>query len=141
MDREGFIVFLLGSGGRRWQKDGHDRVYIPAEIAAKAIGLRVSRYKSGNISGATLDGERVSNTLAREMLEQLGGVYFDVKTSKWRNDHVDVGEAMERRYAASPIPTPRLVPEKTGEVCERCEKCGQTPSYRPLMLCTLCWPT
>jgi hypothetical protein len=51
--------FLVKIGGRRWTpKAGLDRVYVTVKMASEAIGLRVSYYGSGNVSGATLDGER-----------------------------------------------------------------------------------
>lgn len=41
----------------------------------EVLGLEVERYKSGNICYASLNGERISNRQARNMLE--GKVWFD----------------------------------------------------------------
>jgi len=32
-------------------------------------------------------------------------------------------------------------PRKRGQLWEPCEKCGGEPSYMPLHLCSLCWPS
>lgn len=56
-------------GGRRWAKtDGTLRVYINEDVWAALIGLRVERYRTGNISSAHLRGERISNSRAGRAL-------------------------------------------------------------------------
>ncbi|MFE6868290.1 hypothetical protein ACFVFS_17210 [Kitasatospora sp. NPDC057692] len=66
---------MLAIGGNRWQRNGHDRIYLNnwAELA----GLDVSHYKSGNINGATWQGEGISNSQARLILGSLDKVWFD----------------------------------------------------------------
>ena len=70
--------------GKRWTKGNHDRVYLNVDALANAIRLETDRYNSGNISSATLDGERISNTHAREILESLSGAraYCDARTGR-----------------------------------------------------------
>lgn len=52
-------------GGREWRKsDGTLRVYINTDVWAPLVGLEIDHYKSGNISSAYLDGERISNARA-----------------------------------------------------------------------------
>lgn len=58
------IEKLEEAGGNRWQKYGKDRIYFGAET----IGLVVDYYKSGNVSSAEWQGEKVSNADARRIL-------------------------------------------------------------------------
>lgn len=54
-------------GGSPWHKDdGTLRVYLNDWV--QFIGLEVSRYKSGNISSATLNGQPISNGKAARLL-------------------------------------------------------------------------
>lgn len=70
--------------GRTWvSNDGTKRrVYFPETLLARLIGLRISTYKTGNISGATLDGEKISNGRADKIrtLLRFGKAYFDCHT-------------------------------------------------------------
>ena len=66
---------LVAIGGNRWTKNGHDRVYL--NNWPELIGLEVTRYKSGNIWAASLNGERISNAEARRILGAITAVYFD----------------------------------------------------------------
>ncbi len=50
-------------GFKRWQKNGMDRMYINANT----LGLECSYYKTGNISSAWFNGERISNSLGYRM--------------------------------------------------------------------------
>ena len=61
MDR---IDELAAMGFKRWQKSGMDRLYINAD----RLGLECDYYKSGNISYAEFDGEKISNSRASSML-------------------------------------------------------------------------
>lgn len=75
--------FLVGIGGRAWTGGSNRRVYIPVPVASRAIGLVVHRYDSGNVSSATLHGDKISNGEARELLAKLDGAYFDVVANKF----------------------------------------------------------
>jgi hypothetical protein len=57
------IDTLIAKGGKRWQKNGMDRIYFNASD----LGLECTRYNTGNISSATFNGERISNSWAREL--------------------------------------------------------------------------
>lgn len=74
---------LLGLGCREWQRVGHHRVYLTARVCSRAIGLRVSTYGSGNVSSATLDGAKISNRGAAELLAAFDGAYYDVTAEKF----------------------------------------------------------
>lgn len=74
-------------GGKRWAKNGMDRVYINS--LQDRIGLEVERYNTGNVSAATLareDGSRynISNSEARRALGAIETVkiYYDLPTGK-----------------------------------------------------------
>lgn len=66
---------LVAIGGREWTKGTMHRVYLNdwPELA----GIGVSRYNSGNISSAAIDGEGVSNAEARRLLGAVEKVYWD----------------------------------------------------------------
>lgn len=56
-------------GGKRWSKrDNTLRVYLDEKIWAPLVGLEVDHYKSGNISYAQLNGQKISNRKAGMLL-------------------------------------------------------------------------
>lgn len=71
---------MMAIGGSRWQKAGKDRIYV--NDWQQYIGLEVDSYKSGNISHATLGGEKISNSEAYRLLTAVHKVYFDTADSK-----------------------------------------------------------
>ncbi|MFD0405636.1 hypothetical protein [Kitasatospora sp. NPDC127116] len=71
---------IVALGGRRWQKNGMDRIYINDWSAF--AGLDVAYYGTGNISSASWHGERISNSQARLILGSLTKVWFDVADGK-----------------------------------------------------------
>lgn len=75
------INTLTDRGFKRWTKklsNGKvmDRLYIKPEY----LGLELTRYKSGNISSATFNGERISNSEARRI--EGTKCYVDVATKE-----------------------------------------------------------
>ena len=73
------IEKLIEMGFVRWTKGGFDRLYANE----KAIGLSVSRYNTGNVSYAELNGEKISNGHAREILYAIeSGLYIDITTGE-----------------------------------------------------------
>lgn len=70
------IDALEGIGFNRWTKYGKDRLYI----TYKVLGLEFDFYKTGNISSAKLDGEKISNYQANKLRGQLGQSYIDIET-------------------------------------------------------------
>lgn len=60
---EALIKRLEAKGFQRWTKGTHDRLYASPEN----FGLELRYYKSGHISGATLNGEKISNGYANEI--------------------------------------------------------------------------
>ncbi len=72
------IKIMISEGATRWQKKG-DRLYLN-KLAAKAINLKLDYYKTGNISSAYLDGEKISNTRGARIVGELKRAYVDVDT-------------------------------------------------------------
>lgn len=72
------IAALEAIGGTRWQRDTMDRVYI--NDLARWSGLEVVTYGTGNVRSARLDGEEISNTVARKLgaMLALGKVWYDL---------------------------------------------------------------
>lgn len=69
---------IIRIGGKEWEKNGKHRVYLNVEVWTKLIGLETNHYNTGNIAGATLDGEPLSNSRARDILACISSVYLDV---------------------------------------------------------------
>ena len=59
-------------GGKRWvSPSGEVRFYF--NDLADLVGLNLTFYGTGNISGAALNGERISNSKAKRLLSSLTG--------------------------------------------------------------------
>ena len=69
---------LIAAGGRRWTKNGRDRVYFNGNSAAKLIGYEFEYYKTGNLSTVKKNGEYMSNCHGRRILGSLSNVYVDL---------------------------------------------------------------
>lgn len=83
---------MLEVGGNRWQKNGMDRVYFNG--LASWYGLETTRYNSGNICGATLNGESISNNRARKIIDSLynAKIWFDVPTEQFMGRNIEQGQ-------------------------------------------------
>lgn len=75
------IERLEEMGAKRWTKGNHDRLYL-SNCGAEIIGLEVSRYNTGNISSATLNGEKISNSKAYDVLSSFEKAYIDLSTGE-----------------------------------------------------------
>ncbi|KIF66228.1 hypothetical protein HY68_36560 [Streptomyces sp. AcH 505] len=75
------VVFTAESmtaiGGRRWQKNGMDRVYLNEGVWAELAGIDVSRYGTGNVSSASVNGRGIANGRALGLLGAIDKVWFD----------------------------------------------------------------
>jgi hypothetical protein len=58
--------------GKPWQKNEMKRIYING--LEELYGLRIQRYNSGNVSSATLDGDPISNTAAKQIIEKISHI-------------------------------------------------------------------
>lgn len=80
---ETIVQRLSALGGREWQKGNYHRVYFNfTDDLLERLGLKVWRYKSGNVSGATYKGESISNSQAKATIGLLldQKVFYDLKT-------------------------------------------------------------
>jgi len=73
----------LEMGGREWQKNGNHRIYFNGGALEVLYGLEILRYKTGNISSATFNGEDISNSKANKLLNKIicergDRAYYDV---------------------------------------------------------------
>jgi len=80
---------LIAAGGNRWQKNGMDRIYFKAS----QLGLDYSCYKTGNISSATFNGERISNSEANRMC--AAKTYYNVVTNTVVSDNSALKAAVD----------------------------------------------
>lgn len=72
------IERLVNAGASRWTKYERDRLYI--KRLADLIGLSYTKYNTGNISSAELNGETISNSECNRILAALDKAYVDLKT-------------------------------------------------------------
>ena len=73
------IEKLINAGASRWTKYERDRLYI--KRLADLIGLSYTKYNTGNISSAELNGETISNSECNRILAALDKAYIDLKTN------------------------------------------------------------
>jgi hypothetical protein len=99
------VETMTAIGGRRWQKAGLDRVYL--NDFETVPGLELDHYKSGSISYATLDGDKVSNAEGSRLATAVEKVYFDAVDGKvhikwgWGNPRsLDRDEIADRIFIA-----------------------------------------
>ena len=95
--------------GSEWGKSGKHRVYF--NDLPELYGLDVRYYNTGNVSSATLDGEAISNSEAKRLLNRLTGkFYFDFADGRFHSFDLDdeiAGElvgAIKSRLAQAPAP-------------------------------------
>jgi len=92
------INTLKGIGGNEWMRGEYHRIYFDLGFRMEAIGLSINTYKTGNISSASLDGERISNNKAKKTINALGSNYgkfwYDVSTGEfgWKEIDPDLAE-------------------------------------------------
>ncbi|MFF0409118.1 hypothetical protein ACFYUY_01615 [Kitasatospora sp. NPDC004745] len=86
---------VVALGGRRWQKNGMDRVYL--NNWAEFADLDVAHYGTGNVSGAALGGRGIANGRAARLLSAIEKVWFDTADGRLHAYH-DGADAIEIRY-------------------------------------------
>lgn len=87
---------LVAIGGRRWQKNGMDRVYI--NDWADFAGLETSHYKTGNVSGATFIGHRIANGRAGGIASAIDKVWFDTADGQLHARYFEGARSYEIRF-------------------------------------------
>ena len=75
----------LLAAGKTWEKNGHSRIYLKTEDAAKILGFDWARYKTGNIKRASHDDGEISNAEMRRVLNAIEGVYYDNHEKKFES--------------------------------------------------------
>ena len=87
-------------GGNLWERHGHRRVYFEGAAIAQRQGLTWENYNSGNICAAWLDGERISNSEAKRILQgfQWHKIWFDLNSGQFATK--GVGYQSEIEYPA-----------------------------------------
>jgi len=85
---------LINAGGKLWEKNGMSRVYFNVSL----LGLEISRYKTGNISSASLNGVGISNSEAGRI--EMIKIWYDAKdgqfhTSDLRSLHSSSRDAVQ----------------------------------------------
>ena len=91
---------IIALGGREWTgRNGQRRIYLNDwhELA----GLKVSWYKSGSISSATIDGELISNRKAGALM--TARVWYDVEAGELRHTIRRVAENARIEYVADTL--------------------------------------
>ncbi|MET9467816.1 hypothetical protein ABZY44_24035 [Streptomyces sp. NPDC006544] len=83
---------LTAIGGSRWQRGDMDRVYF--NNWATLAGLELSHYGTGNISGATWQGELISNSQGYKLATSIDKLWFDVTDGKF-HAHMGFSESRE----------------------------------------------
>ena len=87
MNEQTTTKILTDAGGKLWEKSINNgmlrRIYFNADLVVEFIGLSVSRYNTGNISGATLNGEKISNSEAGRILSGMDKIYYDLNDGKF----------------------------------------------------------
>lgn len=83
------IQNLMTKCFKRWTKENLDRLYINAT----QLGLVLTYYKTGNISTAEFNGERISNSEGGRM--KAAKTFIDVKTGKAYSDNYTLKTAVE----------------------------------------------
>lgn len=64
-----------------WERGEMKRYYVNPDKVEAVFGLEISRYNTGNICGARLNGEPISNTRAGKLLARK--IFFDAASRQW----------------------------------------------------------
>ena len=85
------ILKQLDGMGRLWEKGGKVRFYLDSDKALKeAIGLTIDRYKSGAISNAKINGEKISNNKAWKISYSAHDSYIDLVDCKVVSENEEI---------------------------------------------------
>jgi hypothetical protein len=81
---------LMAIGGALWERDEMQRVYF--NDLDGLYGLEVTTYNSGHVRSATLDGQPISNTQAREIIADLAGtLWYDLAIGRFMSRGIEAG--------------------------------------------------
>lgn len=85
------IAKLEKAGWSRWTKYGYDRLYFNAEENGV---LYLTYYKTGNISYASFEDEKISNSQGYRLLSVK--CYIDLKDYSFHCSNSEAGEMIEK---------------------------------------------
>ena len=75
--------------GKEWTSPDGSKHRIYFNDLPALIGLDISYYNSGNISGATWNGEKISNGMARRILGAINGkLFYDFADDKFHGQYI-----------------------------------------------------
>ena len=80
--------------GNIWEKDDMKLVYFNAETLADLLEFTFTRYGTGNISSASLNGSKISNSKARKL-------WTDLSSGKCWYDYAD--DSFHTKYIAQDV--------------------------------------
>ena len=88
------IQDLIQAGGKEWRKDDLHRVYF--NDLPELLGLETFHYNTGNISSTRLNGERISNCRAGELMTSLMSAkfWYDVKAGHFESKRITSNRTM-----------------------------------------------
>jgi len=79
------VEILTSAGGNLWEKHGKRRIYFDRETILESAGVKIDYYNTGNVSSASIRGERISNAEARRILGayQTVKLYYDLSDDRF----------------------------------------------------------
>lgn len=113
------IETLKEIGGSEWKKDKFHRIYF--NELHTWYGLECSFYKTGNISSASLNGAKISNSQANSILGRISGkLWLDLIDGRWHwlnlsdRDALVLIKAIEAKAVETENPKPAAKATKAG---------------------------
>lgn len=103
METSEVIKVLESNGGKLWEKGEMRRVYFDYGVILSHAGLDTGHYNTGNISSATLKGEKISNSEAKRIIGAFVSCKFWYDVNDGSFYHKDIYGDYERspyRYMA-----------------------------------------
>lgn len=85
------IEDLISKGLRRWQRGDKDRLYVNVKDL-----IECTYYDSGNLSSASIDGERISNSKGKKYLGSK--TYIDLKDGKLHTTEEFIADLARKKY-------------------------------------------
>lgn len=79
---------LVEMGAKEWHKGTMNRLYLNGAMT-ELVGLYVERYKTGNISYAERNGEKISNSEGYRIINAAERLYIDLDTMKICGGKID----------------------------------------------------
>lgn len=86
--KETVSIDKLKASAKEWRVDNYHRFYF--NDLHTLIGLQCERYKSGSLKSCVLDGEHISNSKARKLIDSLdrAKVWYDLQDQSFHG-HLD----------------------------------------------------